>query len=74
MGNLIEMIAEKSQFIAVTHNDVITKKAHQIIGVARGKDDSSVIGLKLKNSKDDELKEAKPSSEVEEITDLEEAN
>ncbi|MCX6803554.1 MAG: AAA family ATPase, partial [Candidatus Diapherotrites archaeon] len=41
MSNLIEKIAEKSQFIAITHNDVITKKAHQIIGVARGKDDSS---------------------------------
>ncbi|MDD4467607.1 MAG: AAA family ATPase [Candidatus ainarchaeum sp.] len=57
MSNLIEKIAEKSQFIAITHNDVITKKAHQIIGVARAKDDSSVIGLKLKNQQDDELKE-----------------
>jgi chromosome segregation protein len=59
MSNLVEKIAEKSQFIAITHNDVITKKAHQIIGVARGKDDSSVIGLKLKNTQDDELKEIK---------------
>ena len=49
MGNLIEKISEKSQFIAITHNDVITKKAHQIVGVARGKDDSSVIGLRLRN-------------------------
>jgi chromosome segregation protein len=52
MSNLIEKIAEKSQFIAITHNDVITKKAHQILGVARGRDDSSVIGLKLKNTND----------------------
>jgi chromosome segregation protein len=66
MGNLIEKIAEKSQFIAITHNDVITKKAHQIIGVARGKDDSSVIGLKLKNAKDEELKEAKATAEIDE--------
>ncbi|MFA6065152.1 MAG: AAA family ATPase [archaeon] len=73
MGNLIEMIAEKSQFIAVTHNDVITKKAAQIIGVARGKDDSSVIGLKLKNSKDDELKEAKPNAQIDEAEALEDA-
>ena len=58
MSNLIEKIAEKSQFIAITHNDVITKKADQIIGVARGKDDSSVIGLKLRNNKDEELKES----------------
>ena len=58
MSNLIEKIAEKSQFIAITHNDVITKKADQIIGVARGKDDSSVIGLKLRNTKDEELKES----------------
>ena len=57
MSNLIEKIAEKSQFIAITHNDVITKKAHQIIGVARARDNSSVIGLKLKNQQDPELKE-----------------
>ncbi|MFA6268497.1 MAG: AAA family ATPase [archaeon] len=63
MSNLIEMIAEKSQFIAITHNDVITKKAHQILGIARGRDDSSVIGLKLKNAKDEELKEIKTNSE-----------
>jgi len=63
MSNLIEMIAEKSQFVAITHNDVITKKAHQIIGVARGRDDSSVIGLKLKNMKDEELKEIKQTEE-----------
>ncbi len=50
MGNLIEMIAKKSQFIAITHNDTITKKASQIIGVATNKDNSSVIGLKLKNN------------------------
>jgi chromosome segregation protein len=61
MSNLIEKIAEKSQFIAITHNDVITKKAHQILGVARGRDDSSVIGLKLKNAQDDEIKEIKPT-------------
>lgn len=58
MSNLIERIAEMSQFIAITHNDVITKKAHQIIGVARGKDGSSVIGLRLKNSKDEDLSAA----------------
>jgi chromosome segregation protein len=49
MGSLIEKIAQKSQFISVTHNDTITKKASQIIGVALNKDNSSVIGLKLKN-------------------------
>jgi len=49
MGSLIEKIAEESQFISVTHNDTITKKADQIIGVALNKDNSSVIGLKLKN-------------------------
>ncbi len=53
MGNLIEMIAEKSQFIAITHNDTITRKATQIIGVALNKDNSSVIGLKLKNKQDE---------------------
>jgi|GEM_PF-674594 len=73
MGNLIEMIAEKSQFIAVTHNDVITKKAAQIIGVARGKDDSSVIGLKLKSFKDEELKEITPVTQVDEANELENA-
>ncbi len=53
MGNLIEKIAEKSQFVSVTHNDTITKKADQIIGVALAKDGSSVIGLKLKNQQED---------------------
>jgi len=51
MGSLIEKIAEKSQFIAITHNDTITKKARQIVGVALNKDNSSVIGLKLKGFK-----------------------
>jgi len=50
MGNLIAKIAEKSQFIAITHNDTITKKANQIVGVALNKEHSSVIGLKLKNN------------------------
>ena len=52
MGSLIEKIAQKSQFISVTHNDTITKKADQIIGVATSKDNSSVIGLKLKNQQE----------------------
>jgi len=66
MSNLIEKIAEKSQFIAITHNDIITKKAHQIIGIARGRDDSSVIGLKLKNSADEEIKNINPNTNSEE--------
>ncbi|MDD3083593.1 MAG: AAA family ATPase [Candidatus ainarchaeum sp.] len=48
MANLIEMIAKNSQFIAITHNDTITKKANQMVGVALNKNQSSVIGLKLK--------------------------
>ncbi len=72
MSNLIEKIAEKSQFIAITHNDVITKKAHQIIGVARGRDDSSVIGLKLKSDADEEIKHAKSNVTVEDLSDNEE--
>ena len=51
MGSLIDKIAEKSQFIAITHNDTITKKARQIVGVALNKDNSSVIGLKLKGTR-----------------------
>jgi chromosome segregation protein len=77
MSNLIEKIAEKSQFIAITHNDVITKKAHQIIGVARSKDDSSVIGLKLKNNTDDELKNLegyKSASKEDEEIDFDKEN
>jgi len=72
MGNLIEMIAEKSQFIAVTHNDVITKKADQIIGVARTKDNSSVIGLRLKNKGADD--DEKVVNAPEEAKNIEEAN
>ncbi|MDD4251353.1 MAG: AAA family ATPase [Candidatus ainarchaeum sp.] len=65
MGSLIEMIAKNSQFIAITHNDTITKKATQIVGVALNKDQSSVIGLKLKNNQNDNNK---PINENEEIT------
>ncbi len=37
-----------TQFIVVTHNDIITKECDQIIGVAMNKQKSSVIGLRLK--------------------------
>jgi chromosome segregation protein len=49
VSSLIEMVSEKSQFIAITHNDPIIKKADQVVGVALTKDKSSVIGLRLKN-------------------------
>lgn len=49
ISSLIEKISEKSQFIAITHNDPIIKKADQVVGVALARDKSSVIGLRLKN-------------------------
>lgn len=50
---LAEMIKETSkdkQFIAITHNDALIKKADQIVGVALNKQKSSVIGLKLEET------------------------
>jgi len=49
MSKLIKMISKHSQFIAITHNDTLTKQADQIVGVALSKEKSSVIGLKLKS-------------------------
>ena len=48
MSKLIKMISQNSQFVAITHNDTLTKQADQIVGVALNKDKSSVIGLRLK--------------------------
>jgi chromosome segregation protein len=48
MSNLIKMISKHSQFVAITHNDTLTKQADQIVGVALSREKSSVIGLKLK--------------------------
>jgi len=50
MSRLIKKISENSQFVAITHNDTLTKQADQIVGVALTKDKSSVIGLKLKGN------------------------
>ncbi|MDO8647767.1 MAG: AAA family ATPase [Candidatus Diapherotrites archaeon] len=47
-ANMIKEISKQSQFIAITHNDVVIKQADQIIGVATNKQkSSSVIGLKV---------------------------
>ncbi len=49
LAKMIKEISDKSQFIAITHNDSIVKNADQIIGVTLNKQKkSSVIGLKLK--------------------------
>ncbi|HIH21171.1 MAG TPA: hypothetical protein HA222_00715 [Candidatus Diapherotrites archaeon] len=44
---MVKQISKESQFIAITHNDVVIKQADQLIGVALNKQKSSVIGLNL---------------------------
>ena len=47
LTKFIMEIGKESQFIAITHNDVMIKQADQIVGVALNEQKSSVIGLKL---------------------------
>jgi chromosome segregation protein len=56
MGELIKSISKKSQVIAVTHNDTITKLADQMVGVASKNNISVILGLKL--NKDQQKDEA----------------
>ena len=46
-ARMVKQISKESQFIAITHNDVVIKQADQLIGVALNKQKSSVIGLNL---------------------------
>ena len=47
-ARMVKEISSDSQFIAITHNDIVIKQADQVIGVALNQQKSSVIGLKLK--------------------------
>lgn len=55
LAKISKEISKQSQFIAITHNDMMIKNADQIIGVALNDQKSSVIGLNLK----EKLTEAK---------------
>ncbi len=48
LGRVIEDIGKNYQFIAITHNNSLSKAADQIIGVTLDREKSSVIGLNLK--------------------------
>ncbi|HLC45271.1 MAG TPA: hypothetical protein VJI67_00185, partial [archaeon] len=47
IGNLFTTFSRDSQFITITHNEVLLKNVDQIVGVAKGADGTSVIGVKL---------------------------
>jgi chromosome segregation protein len=47
IGKLVKEMSRNSQFVAITHNDLIIKVADRIIGVAKKNHESSVIGLKV---------------------------
>ncbi len=47
LAHMIQQLSKDKQFIAITHNDLLVKKADQIVGVALNQQKSSVIGLKL---------------------------
>ncbi len=49
-------ISKESQFVAITHNDSLIRNADQIIGVALNEQKSSVIGLKLKEKLENNIK------------------
>src|SRR3989338_7406033 len=48
--NVVCEMGKKSQFIVISHNDAIIKRADQIVGVALDQNKSSVIGLNLKET------------------------
>ncbi len=48
VGRVIKEISKGSQFIAITHNNSLSRVADQIIGVTLDREKSSVIGLNLK--------------------------
>ncbi len=48
LASMIKEISQQSQFIAVTHNDAMVESSDQIIGVTLSAQNSSVIGLKIK--------------------------
>ncbi|MBN1160185.1 MAG: chromosome segregation protein SMC [Candidatus Diapherotrites archaeon] len=47
LGGLLKNYANISQFVIISHNDIVIRAVDQVIGVARGADGSSVVGLKL---------------------------
>ncbi|MBI5884850.1 AAA family ATPase, partial [archaeon] len=48
LAKMVKKISQETQFLAITHNDLMMQEADQLIGVALNKDKSSVVGLKLK--------------------------
>ncbi|MEW6295897.1 MAG: AAA family ATPase [Candidatus Diapherotrites archaeon] len=57
LARMIRQICSESQFIAITHNDVLIKESDQIIGVALNENNTSVIGLKLREEYEKKIKE-----------------
>ncbi len=47
VAGMVKSLSQTSQFIAISHNDVVVNQADQILGVALNKQKSSVIGLRL---------------------------
>ncbi|NYZ76971.1 chromosome segregation protein SMC, partial [Candidatus Micrarchaeota archaeon] len=48
LAQLIKSMAEKSQFILVSHNDTVISLANTVFGVSRTDKVSKIVGLKLK--------------------------
>ncbi len=51
VARMAKDVSKKSQFIAITHNDMMVKQSDQVIGVALNKNNSSAIGLRLREKR-----------------------
>ncbi len=47
IGNLIKEYSEKSQFLVISHNDVLVQKAFRVYGVSMQKGASQIVGVEL---------------------------
>ncbi|MCX8175173.1 MAG: chromosome segregation protein SMC [Candidatus Micrarchaeota archaeon] len=47
LSNLLKQLAEKTQFLVVTHNDTVLSSADVALGVTRTEDGSKIVGVQL---------------------------
>ena len=64
LARMIRHVCSESQFIAITHNDVLIKESDQIIGVALNENNTSVIGLKLREEFEKEIHKKQEAVQV----------
>ena len=50
IGDLIKEYSDKSQFLVISHNDVLVQKAYRVYGVSMQKGASQVVGVELEEN------------------------